>query len=133
MKRILVLALLAMMALGAVAFADEAKKEEAKPVTLTGEVIDLYCYMGHKGQGAEHAKCATACITKGMPVGYLTSDGTLYVIVGKDHAPANADVAAFAGKQSTITGKVMENNGVKAIELISIGDAAAAKTEEKKG
>lgn len=130
MKRILILALVAMMGLSAVALADEAaKKEAAKPVTMTGEVIDLYCYMGHKAQGAEHAKCATSCITKGIPVGFLTADGTMYIIVGKDHAPANAEVAAFAGKQSTITGTVMENNGIKAIELISIADVK----EEKKG
>jgi hypothetical protein len=130
MKRILVLVLVAMIGVTAVAFAgDAAKKEEAKPVTMTGEVIDMYCYMNHGGKGAEHAKCATACINKGIPVGFLTADGTLYVITGKDHQPANADVAAFAGKQSTITGKVTESNGVKAIELISIADAK----EEKKG
>ena len=76
---------------------------------------------------AEHAKCATACINKGIPVGFLTGDGTLYVIIGKDHQPANADVAAFAGRQSTITGKVTENNGVKAIELISISEPKAQK------
>jgi hypothetical protein len=131
MKRILILVLVAVIGVAAVAVAgDEAKKEEAKPVTLTGEVIDMYCYMsGHGGKGPEHAKCATACITKGIPVGFLTADGTLYVIIGKDHQPANADVAAYAGKQSTITGKVTENNGVKAIELITIADAK----EEKKG
>jgi hypothetical protein len=125
MKRILVLALVAMMGLAAIAIADEAKKEEAKPVTLTGEVIDLYCYMDHSAMGAEHAKCATSCITKGIPAGFLTADGTMYIIIGKDHSPANAEVAAFAGKQSTITGKVLENKGMKAIELISIADVKA--------
>ena len=126
MKRILTLVLVAMLGMVAIAVADEAKKEEAKPVTLTGEVIDMYCYMDHKAMGAEHAKCANSCITKGIPVGFLTADGTMYLIIGKEHAPANAEVAPFAGKQSTITGKVMENNGVKAIELISIADAKPA-------
>ena len=130
MKRILITALVAMMGFAAIAVAgEEAKKEEAKPVTLTGEVLDLYCYMGHEAKGAEHAKCATSCINKGIPVGFLTADGTMYIIIGKDHSPANAEVAAFAGKQSTITGKVTENNGVKAIELISIADVK----EDKKG
>ena len=124
MKRILALALVAMI-MGAVAFAEEAKTEEAKPVTLTGEVIDLYCYSDHQASGAEHAKCATSCITKGIPVGFLTADGTMYVIVGKDHAPANAEVAPFAGKQSTITGKVSEAKGMKTIQLISIADVKA--------
>ncbi len=126
MKRLLMLAMVVMLGISAIAFADEAKKEEAKPVTtLTGEVIDLYCYSDHKSSGAEHAKCATSCITKGIPVGFLTADGTMYVIVGKDHAPANAEVAPFAGKQSTITGNVMETNGMKTIKLISIADVKA--------
>jgi hypothetical protein len=125
MKRILILALVAMMGLTAVAMADDAKKEEAKPVTMTGEVIDLYCYMGHKSAGAEHAKCATSCIKKGIPVGFLTADGTMYVIVGSKHQPANAMVADFAGRQSTITAVVMENNGMKAIELVSIAEVKA--------
>src|SRR5512139_2156217 len=126
MKRILTLVLVAMLGMVAIAIADEAKKEEAKPVTLTGEVIDMYCYMDHKAMGAEHAKCAQSCIGKGIPVGFLTTDGTMYLIIGKEHAPANAEVAPFAGKQSTITGKVMENNGVKAIKLISIDDVKPA-------
>lgn len=130
MKRIFLLALVALMGFTALAVAGDAKteaakKDEAKPVTMTGEVIDLYCYMGHQSKGAEHAKCATSCITKGIPVGFLTADGTMYIIVGKDHASANAEVAPFAGRQSTITGKVMENNGVKAIQLVSIAEVKA--------
>jgi hypothetical protein len=128
MKRILTLVLVAMIGLVAVAVADDAKKEEAKPVTLTGEVLDMYCYMDHKATGSEHAKCATSCITKGLPVGFLASDGTVYLIIGKAHAPANAELAPFAGRPSTITGKVVENGGIKAIELISI---AEAKTDTK--
>jgi hypothetical protein len=123
-----VLALVALMGMAALAIADEAKKEEAKPVTINGEVIDLYCYMGHSSMGEEHAKCATSCIKKGMPVGFLSTDGTMYVIVGKAHNPANEEVAAFAGKKSTITGKVMENGGIKAIELVSIAAAAETKS-----
>jgi hypothetical protein len=124
MKRILVLAVLAMFAVSAAALAgDEAKKEEAKPVTLTGEVLDLYCYFDHKASGPDHAKCATSCIKKGLPVGFLAADGTMYIVIGKEHEPINATVAEFAGKKSTITGTVKEQGGVKAIELVSIADA----------
>ena len=125
MKRILIVAMLAMMAFVAVAAADDAKKEEAaaKPTTLTGEVIDLSCYMGHGASGMDHAKCAQGCITKGMPVGFLTTDGIMYVILGSNHEPANKQVADFAGKKSTITGVVKEDKGLKAIELASIAEA----------
>ena len=143
MKRILALALIAMMALAAIAVAQgvkapdpakvaqtsaapeaaKAAPAEAKPVTMTGEVLDLYCYMDHKATGPDHAKCASSCMTKGLPVGFLSADGTVYVITGKDHEPINAMVASFAGKKSTITGMVKEQGGIKAIELMTIADA----------
>ena len=124
MKRILVVALLGIMSVVAIAMADEAKKEEAaKPTSLTGEVVDLSCYMGHGAAGMDHAKCAQGCITKGQPVGFLTTDGILYVILGQNHETANKQVVDFAGKKSTITGTVKENKGLKAIELVSIAEA----------
>jgi hypothetical protein len=98
---------------------------QAKEVTMTGEVLDLYCYMNHPdtGQGPDHAKCATACINKGLPIGFL-SNGEVYLITGKDHGPVASMVADFAGKKSTIKGTLMEHNGMKAIELISIAPAS---------
>jgi len=128
MKRILFILMSIVIASAAVALAgdDAAKaKEKAAPTALTGEVVDLYCYMQHpeSAVGAEHAKCATSCISKGLPIGFLTTDGTLYVITGQDHAPANTAVAEWIGKKSTLTGHVTEAKGVKAIELVSIGAA----------
>ncbi|HET6348158.1 MAG TPA: hypothetical protein VFH88_03650 [Candidatus Krumholzibacteria bacterium] len=124
MKRILVFALFAVMAMSALALADDMKKDDAaKPVTMTGEVIDLYCYMDHSATGMDHAKCAVSCIKKGLPVGFLSADGTMYVIIGKDHEPINGMVADYAGKKSTVTGTVKENGGVKALELATIAEA----------
>ena len=96
-------------------------KEEPKKVTLEGEVLDMYCFMKHpdKGMGAEHAKCAKSCISKGLPIGFM-SGGEVYLIVGKDHESAADMVAAFAGMQSKLTGMVVEHHGVKAIEIESI-------------
>jgi hypothetical protein len=126
MKRILFVTLFAIMGFVAIAAADEAKKAEApKPVTMTGEVLDLYCYMDHTASGPDHAKCASACVKKGLPVGFLSSDGVMYLIIGKEHEPINAMVADYCGKKSTITGTVKENGGVKAIELASISEAKA--------
>ena len=125
MKRILVVAMLAIISVVAVAMADDAKKDAAAPAptTLTGEVVDLSCYMGHGASGMDHAKCAQSCITKGQPVGFLTTDGIMYVILGTNHETANKQVAEFAGKKSTITGTVKEQKGLKAIELASIAEA----------
>ncbi len=151
MKRILICALLTVFATAAFANEDpgygkskskettktasegtkDGKTEQAgKPVTLTGEVLDLYCYMQHPetATGAEHAKCAKSCMAKGLPVGYLVN-GKVYTIIGKDHQPVNAMVADYVGTKSTITGRVIDHHGVHAIELATIG-AAAAKPEK---
>ena len=137
MKRILVVAMCLVMAFAAIAAAQcgtpakaaaagtpAAKAAPAAATTtLTGEIVDLSCYMGHGAMGADHAKCAQGCITKGQPVGFLTSDGMLYLVIGANHEPANPKVAEFAGKKSTITGTVKESKGLKSIELASIAEA----------
>jgi hypothetical protein len=97
---------------------------QAKEVTLKGEVLDLYCYMKHPmdGQGPDHAKCAKMCMSKGLPIGFL-SDGTVYLLLGKEHEPIANDVMDFAGKQSVLTGTLIEHDGVKSIEFIKIEPA----------
>ena len=91
----------------AVARADDAK-------SVTGEVVDLMCYLDHGAKGEKHAKCAEKCIKSGGPVGLLTKDDQLYLVVG-DHEPMNEALASHAGKIVTLTGKVVERNGVKMI------------------
>ncbi len=95
--------------------------ENGATVTLEGEVLDLYCYMKHpaNGQGPDHAKCARNCIRKGLPIGYK-ADGKVYVIVGREHESAADAVADLAGVPSRLTGKLIEHDGVLAIELVSI-------------
>ena len=92
----------------AVARADDAK-------SVTGEVVDLMCYLDHGAKGDKHAGCAEKCIKSGGPVGLLTKDDQLYLVIG-DHQPINEDLAPKAGKTVTLTGKVVERNGVKMIE-----------------
>jgi hypothetical protein len=38
--------------------------------SVSGEVVDLACYMAHpsSGAGAGHRKCADTCLKKGMPM-----------------------------------------------------------------
>ncbi|HVR38992.1 MAG TPA: hypothetical protein VMU84_07835, partial [Thermoanaerobaculia bacterium] len=42
------------------------------PVTITGEVVDLHCYTTRGAHGEEHAGCANACISRGVPAGLVT-------------------------------------------------------------
>jgi hypothetical protein len=104
---------LGMLAVPALSFgADEKAATETKSVT--GEVVDLMCYLDHGAKGEAHKGCATTCIKSGGPVGLLSGD-QLYIIVG-DHKPMNDALAAVAAQTVTLKGKVVERNGVKMIE-----------------
>ena len=54
--------------------------------TLTGEVVDLACYIPHPatGHGTGDRKCADTCLKKGMPMGLLTEDKQVYLLL-EDH------------------------------------------------
>ncbi len=82
--------------------------------TITGEVVDLMCYIDHGAAGEGHAGCAGKCIKGGGPVG-IVSDGKSYLIVG-EHKPINDQLAEFAGKTITVKGKLAERGGMAMIE-----------------
>jgi hypothetical protein len=92
-----------------------AKKAASGDVTVTGEVLDMACYLDHGAQGAGHAGCAAKCISSGLPVGLKSADGTVYLLIG-EHKPLNDQLAAYAAKTVTIHGKLVERDGIKLIE-----------------
>src|ERR1700691_6394249 len=87
----------------------------AEPITVTGQLIDLACYIvdksntgnAHKGKGKN---CARAWAAEGFPVGVLTTDGTVYHVTGDLTAHSNAKLIPHMGQNVTITGEV-KNEG----------------------
>lgn len=98
---------------------DDAKAEKAELQTVKGEVVDLMCYIDHGAVGEKHAKCATTCIESGGPVGILTADGKLYLVIG-EHKPMNKELTPLAAKTVTLKGKVVERSGMKMLENAEI-------------
>jgi hypothetical protein len=92
---------------------------EGETQTVKGEVVDLMCYLDHGAKGEKHAECAQTCIKSGGPVGLLTSDNQLYLVIG-EHKPMNDKLADYAAKTITLKGKVVERNGMKMIENAEI-------------
>jgi len=94
----------------------------AETVTVTGEVIDTYCYalMGVKGES--HRQCAIDCIKAGIPAGLL-EDGTnkVYVLLpNKDKTGLPKGVIDKAGRKATITGKVYASGGSQFLTVESV-------------
>ena len=96
---------------------DEAA--EAKEVSVTGEVLDMACYLDHGATGAKHADCAKTCIESGLPVGIKGNDGHTYMLIG-EHKPMNEELAHYAAKTITVKGKVVERDGIHMIENAEI-------------
>src|SRR5512138_1470500 len=99
-----------------------------KPTTLSGELVDMGCYIGHMAKGEKHADCAAKCVSGGMPMGILTTSGKLYLLT-MDHANPDAYNKAkdFAGKQVKITGPTHVRNGINTIDVVSAETVAMAK------
>ena len=87
---------------------------------MTGEVVDLHCYLtrhGGEGRGVEHAGCANACISRGVSAGFLATGGTLYVLFDEKMVSPKEKVAGLAGKPVMATGVVVERDGVRGLSL----------------
>ena len=108
----LVFGMSAWLALPAFTLAAEQAAGETK--TITGEVVDLMCYLDHGAKGEKHKGCAEKCIKGGGPVGLLSGD-QLYLVIG-EHKPMNEELASKAAETVTLKGKVVERNGMKMIE-----------------
>jgi hypothetical protein len=86
---------------------------------VTGEVVDMMCYVDHNAVGEKHGQsCGAKCIKNGGPVG-IVSDGKAYLIVG-EHKPINDQLAEYCGKDITIKGKLAERGGIAMIENAEI-------------
>jgi len=86
---------------------------------LTGEVVDMVCYIDHAATGEKHADCARKCINGGLPVGLKADDGKTYLIVG-EHISINKELAQYAAKKITVAGKVTSRDGFNMIENAEI-------------
>src|SRR5213595_3433229 len=83
--------------------------------TVTGEIVDMMCYVDHNAVGESHGQsCGAKCIKNGGPVG-IVSDGKAYLVVG-EHEPMNEQLAEYCGKTITLKGKLAERGGIAMLE-----------------
>src|SRR5216110_1445278 len=85
---------------------------------VTGEVIDMSCYLHHPetSTGAGHRKCAETCAKKGLPMGLLTSDKQVFLLLeDHDNPKAYAAALAKAAQQATVEGDKVNVGGVQGL------------------
>jgi hypothetical protein len=121
MKLAVTLAFTAGLAASPLALADEHAKESldaSATKEVTGEIVDMMCYVDHNAMGEKHANCGEKCIKNGGPVG-IVSEGKAILVVGA-HKPMNDELAPLAGKTVTLKGKMASNGGVVMLENAEI-------------
>src|SRR5947208_17036690 len=83
--------------------------------SVTGEIVDMMCYVDHNAVGETHGQsCGAKCIKGGGPVG-IVRDGQAYLVVG-GHKPINDQWAHYCGKTVTLKGKLAERGGIAMLE-----------------
>ncbi len=97
----------------------EHGKDAAASKEVTGEVVDMMCYIDHNAVGEKHGQsCGAKCIKSGGPAG-IVSEGKAYLVVG-EHKPINDQLAEYCGKSITVKGKIAERGGIAMIENAEI-------------
>jgi hypothetical protein len=103
----------------AIAQEHEHGAEAGASKEVTGEVVDMMCYVDHNAVGEKHGQvCGAKCIRSGGPVG-IVSEGKAYLVVG-EHKPMNDQLADLCGKNVTVKGKLAERGGMAMIENTEI-------------
>jgi hypothetical protein len=98
------------------------KPVEGKTTSIVGEVIDLSCYLQVGKHGDKHRDCGQKCVRNGQPVGLLTEDGSVYMLIDEEHDPRRDGLTEFR-KQAidlmahivTVHGTLTEVDGHKSL------------------
>jgi hypothetical protein len=95
-----------------------------KVATVTGEVVDVSCYLQMGKRGEAHVACGSKCIANGAPIGIVDDDDNLYIVMAEEHHPrrdGQVELKTVLGpllaKTVTTTGMVTEMKGYRALFL----------------
>jgi hypothetical protein len=92
----------------------------AQEILVTGEVLDMTCYIAYNLSGPDHAECARVCIRSGEPAGIKTQDGKVYLLTGEPGQSINAQLAAYAAQVVTIRGRQSVRDGFAQLQVEEI-------------
>jgi hypothetical protein len=100
----------------------DKKPEPGRIITRVGEIVDFSCYIQLGKHGEKHRSCGQKCVQNGQPIGLLTENGTLYMLMPEEHDPrrdggvdAKASAAEHMAQIVQVTGTEASVNGYHAI------------------
>jgi hypothetical protein len=93
---------------------------DTQEIVVTGEVLDMTCYIASNLSGPDHAKCARICIRSGEPAGIKARDGKVYLLTGEPGHSVNEKLADYAAQIVTIKGKQTVRDGFAQLQVEEI-------------
>jgi type 1 fimbria pilin len=99
-------------------------KDDAKEVTIKGEIVDQPCYEGsNTKRGESHKACALSCAKRGNQLAIVDDKNNLYSITGDYAANKNEKLITFVSETVEAKGVITEKDGKKFIAVSSIKKA----------
>ena len=92
----------------------DGKALPANIVTMVGEIIDYSCYLQIGKHGDKHRDCAQKCFKNGQPIGFLTKDGSIYLLMEEEHNPRRDGLTALREKAIEHASNIVEITGTAA-------------------
>lgn len=94
----------------------DGKPRDGKTTTVVGELVEFSCYLQLGKHGEKHRACGQKCAASGQPIGLLTADGTLYMLMEEEHDPRRdgQTMSDFRKAASDHMAHVMEVSGTLA-------------------
>jgi hypothetical protein len=89
----------------------DGKPVPGKVTTLVGEIVDYSCYLQVGKHGAKHRDCGQKCLKNGQPIGLLTKEGKLYLLMEEEHDPRRDGKTNFRQAAIDNMAYVMEVTG----------------------
>lgn len=89
----------------------DGKPLPATITTLVGEIIDYSCYLQIGKHGEKHRDCAQKCFKNGQPIGLLTKDGSIYLLMEEEHNPRRDGLTKLRDKAIDLASDVVEVTG----------------------
>lgn len=122
MRLLVLVGALLLTALGA----GQAAAEAAKRVSVTGEIVDTWCYVSEImfAEGTAHHQCAVWCAVGGIPVSIKDAKGDVYIILRiEDEDPVdNPRMVKIQTHEVTVDGDLYERDGVKYLLVTQVAD-----------
>ena len=124
----------------ATAEANKKVLESGKVATVTGEVVDVSCYLQLGKRGEAHVACGSKCIANGQPIGIVDAEDYLYIVMAEEHHPRRDGevelktvLSPLLAKTVTLTGMMTEMKGYRALFVQAAELGGAVKAAEAGG